>query len=88
MVIPIASTHPAAAHLFINYLSLPKVNALLLQTIGSMPNHTTSRRFLSQGLQELMPVEEYFAKCEYVKPKAYTGTGKDLRAAVWEELKS
>lgn len=88
MVIPIASNHPAAAHLFMNYVLRPRVNALLLQTIGYLPNHTAAGEFLSQDLRDLTPPQEYFDKCEYVKPESYTGIGKDLRFAVWEELKA
>ncbi|MCK4354424.1 MAG: spermidine/putrescine ABC transporter substrate-binding protein [Dehalococcoidia bacterium] len=88
MVIPIGSAHPAAAHLFINYIFRPEVNGLLIETIGYLPNHTTVGEFLSEELQEIQPSEEYLLdKCEYETSKAYAGKGKELRSAIWEELK-
>lgn len=88
MAIPIGSPHPAAAHLFINYILRPEVNALLIETIAYIPNHTTSGQLLSEELQAILPSEEYLAdKCEWETSQAYTGKGKELRTAIWEELK-
>jgi spermidine/putrescine-binding protein len=88
MAIPIGAPHPAAAHLFIDYILRPEVNALLIEAIAYLPNHTTSGQLLSEELQALLPSEEYLSdKCEWETPQAYTGKGLELRSAIWEELK-
>ncbi len=88
MVIPIGSTHPAAVHLFMNYIFRPEVNTLLIETIGYLPNHTTVGEFLSEELREILPSEEYLLnKCEWETSQAYTGKGLELRSTIWEELK-
>ena len=88
MAIPKGAPHPAAAHLFIDYILRPEVNALLIEAIAYLPNHTTSGQLLSEELQALLPSEEYLSdKCEWETPQAYTGKGLELRSAIWEELK-
>ena len=91
LVIPIGSQHPAAAHLWINYLFRPRVHAALMEGICYLPSHTTAEQYLSSEAREWWePVlsEEYQAKCEYDEPKALTGKGLELRSAIWEELKA
>jgi len=87
MIIPIGAKHPAAAHLWVNYLYRPRVNALMIETICYLPNHTAAGEFLSLELREWLPPEEYWEICEYISPKAYTGKGLELRTEIWEELK-
>ena len=88
MVIPVGSRHPAAAHLFINYIFRPEVCALICETVAYTPNHTTAGEFLSTEMQQILPSQEYIdEKCEYISADAYTGRGLELRAAIWEEIK-
>jgi len=90
LVIPKGATHPAAAHLFINYLFRPEVNALLIKTIGYAPNHTVAGKLLPEEMKKwpgVSPSEEFLDRCEFTNPRAYTGKGKKLRMKIWEELK-
>jgi len=87
MVIPRGAPHPAAAHLFINYVFRPEVNALLIEEIGHSPNHIATAEFLSEELRSWHPPQEYLDKLVLINSKAYTGKGKELRSAIWEELK-
>lgn len=90
LVIPKGAPHPATAHLFMNYLLRPEVNALLIETIGYAPNHTVSANLLPEEMKKwpgVFPSKEFSDRCEFIQPKAYTGKGLELRAAIWEELK-
>jgi spermidine/putrescine transport system substrate-binding protein len=90
LIIPKNSPHPAAAHLFMNYLFRPDINALLLEAIAYAPVHTASSELLSEEMLNWPGVtisDEYFKKCEFINHKAFTGKGLELRAAIWEELK-
>jgi len=88
MVIPVGSTHPAATHLFIDYILRPEVNGMLIEAIAYLPNHKTSGQFLSEELRGMLPSQEYLVdKCEWETPQSYTGIGLELRSAIWEELK-
>jgi len=88
IVIPIGASHPAAAHLFLNYLWRPEVYASLVETIFYLPpQHTAVSEFLSEYAKATAPPEEYLAKCEYPSGTAYSGKGLELRTAIWEELK-
>lgn len=90
LVIPKGGKHPAAAHLFMNYILRPDINALLISTIGYAPNHTETAKFLPEEMRNWPGVnvsEEYLKKCEFVSPKAYTGKGLELREKIWEELR-
>jgi len=90
LVIPKGAKHPAAAHLFMDYIFRPEINALLIETIGYAPNHTEAAKYLPEEMKKwpgVIPSEEYLQKCEYISPKAYTGKGLELRMKIWEELK-
>ena len=90
LVIPKHAPHPAAAHLFINYLFRPKVNATLIEGIGYAPNHTVTASLLPEEMREwpgVQPSTEFLGKCEFISPKAFTGRGLELRTKIWEELK-
>jgi len=90
LVIPKGSKHTAAAHLFMNYILRPDINALLIKTIGYAPNHTVSGSLLPEDMQKWPGVrvsKEYLKKCEYISPKSYTGKGLELRTKIWEKLK-
>jgi len=88
MVVPQGGPHPAAGHLFIDYLMRPQVGGLLASTICYRLSNKASDEFTSPDVRELIPSLEYWEeKCEFIEPRAYTGIGKDLRAEIWEELK-
>jgi len=87
MVIPRGAPNPATAHLFINYVFRPEVNALLIEEIGHSPNHIATAQLLSEELQNWHPPEEYLSKLVLINSKAYTGKGLELRSAIWEQLK-
>ena len=90
LVIPKGSTHPAAAHCWINYLYRPQVYAALMEAIKYTPCNTAAVEFLPEEIRELPTVqipEEVSEKCESIQPKAFTGKGLELRSEIWEELK-
>ena len=89
-LIPIGATHPAAAHLWLNYLYRPEVYALLLNTIAYTPIHKAAGPLLSKEMLKWPGVqvsEEYIKKCEFIDPKALSGKGLELRMKIWKELK-
>ena len=89
-LIPIGSTHPATAHLWLNYLFRTEVYALLLNTIAYTPIHKAALPLLSKEMLKWPGVqvsEEYIEKCEFIDPKALSGKGFELRVKIWEELK-
>jgi len=89
-MLPIGGPHPAAAHLFMNYLYRPQVNALLFETIGYTPAHTVTPKLLSEELRNwpgtVIP-EGYLAKCQAFTGNVFTGKALKLRTEIWEELK-
>ena len=90
LVIPIGAKHPAAAHLFIDYMLRPEINALLISNIGYAPNHTETAKHLSDEMRAWPGVdmpEEYLEKCEFEGLASYTGKGLELREKIWEELR-
>lgn len=90
LVIPKGSPHPAAAHLFLNYMLRPKVNATLLTFIGYAPTHTVTPQLMPEKLKEWPGVvieKEFWDRCEFIRPEAYTGKGLELRSKIWENLK-
>ncbi len=85
---PIASPHPAAAHLFLNYLFRPQVMALYIETIWYTPTHTAVLELLPADFQEKVAVPEgYLDKSDLFDPRAVTGRGLELRTEIWEELR-
>jgi len=89
-LIPIGSTHPATAHLWLNYLFRTEVYALLLNTIAYTPIHKAALPLLSKEMLKWPGVqvsEEYIKKCEFIDPKAISGKGLELRMKIWEDLK-
>jgi len=56
--ITIGSPNPAAAHLFLNYLFRPEVNALLIETIWYPPVHTGVLELLPADFREKVAVPE------------------------------
>ena len=90
MTIPKATPHPAAAHLWFNYVFRPDVNLALIKRTGRSASHTAVPAFLPEKARKwpgVEPPEGYLEKCEFVEPRAYTGKGLKLRTAIWEDLK-
>ena len=88
--IPIGAEHPAAAHLFINYLFRTEVNALLVGWIGYPPAHKHVMELMSDEMKAwpgFVLDPEYVKKCDGFSPSMITGKGQELRAKIWEELK-
>jgi len=86
---PIGSSNPAAAHLWINYIFRPEVNALICETLRLSPFHTASVELFSEEVRGKVAVPEgYLAKCDSYEPRRVTGRGLELRTAIWEELRS
>jgi len=87
IIIPKNAPNSAVAHLFMNYVFRPEINAILIEGIGHSPNHTLTAQYLSEELQNWHPPEEYLSKLVLINSKAYTGKGLELRTAIWEEIK-
>ena len=88
--IPIGAKHPAAAHLFINYLFRTDVNALLVGYIGYPPAHKHVMELMSDKMKAwpgFVLTQDYFEKCDGFDPRMITGKGQEIRAQIWEELK-
>ena len=88
--IPSGAKHPAAAHLFLNYLYRTEVNVLLIKTIGYPPAHKHVMEFMSPEMKAwpgfILPAG-YIAKCDMIDERSFTGKGKELRIKIWEDLK-
>ena len=90
LVIPKGAPHPAAAHLFINYVMSPEVNTQLIMGIGYSPNHRASREMVPDSFKKWpgsIPSDAYLEKCEVINEKALTGKGLKIRSKIWEDLK-
>jgi len=85
---PAGSPNPAAAHLFLNYLFRPEINALLIETIFYPPTHTAVLELLPKEFLKVVTVPEgYLDKCDPFDSRGVTGKGLELRTEIWEELK-
>ncbi|MBA7479920.1 hypothetical protein ES707_15361 [subsurface metagenome] len=89
---PIGATHPAAAHLFANYLARPQVNTTLINGIAYSPTSSAVKfEDLSEELRNwsgFTPPEGYLEKCEPWPYEPYSGKALELRIAIWEDLKT
>jgi len=88
--IPKGAKHPAAAHLFLNYLFRTEVNATLVEWIGYPPVHKHVMELMSDDMKNwpgFMPSKEYMLKCDPFNERMITGRGQELRLQIWEELK-
>jgi spermidine/putrescine transport system substrate-binding protein len=88
--IPMGSKHPAAAHLFLNYIFRTDVNALLVGHVGYPPVHKHTMEFLSPEMKAwpgFVISPEYLKKCDGVEERSIVGKGKELRIKIWEEIK-
>ena len=88
--IPIGAKHPAAAHLFINYLFRTEVNALLVGWIGYPPAHKHVMELMTDKMKAwpgFVLTQDYIKKCDGFNSRMITGKGQEIRAKIWEELK-
>ena len=88
--IPKGGKHPAAAHLFLNYLFRTEVNAMLVEYIGYPPVHKHVMELMSDEMKAwpgFVLTKEYLDKCDGFHERMYTGKGKELRVKIWEALK-
>ena len=88
--LPKGGKHPAAAHLFLNYLFRTEANALLTEWIGYPPVHKHVMELMSDEMKAwpgFVLDPEYVKKCDGFNPRFITGKGKELRAKIWEDLK-
>lgn len=88
--IPVGAKHPAAAHLFLNYLYRTEVNALLVGYIGYPPSHKHVMELMTDKMKAwpgFVLKADYLQKCDGFNPRAITGQGLELRTKIWEELK-
>jgi spermidine/putrescine transport system substrate-binding protein len=83
--------HPAAAHLFMNYIFRTDVNARLVEYIGYPPVHKHVMEFMSDKMKAwpgFLIDPEYMKKCDGFDYRADTGPGKGMRDKAWEEIKN
>jgi len=88
--IPAGAKHPAAAHLFLNYLFRPDVNALYCEWIGYPPVHKKVMDMMSPEMKAwpgFIMTKEYLEKCDQPSLRYLTGKGLEMRVKIWEELK-
>jgi len=88
MVILKSAPHPAAAHLWINYMLDPQVQAAISNYVWYAPVIGEARQYLDEYIRNhpaVFPPEEALAKCEFYR--AYTGKAEEIREQIWEELK-
>jgi spermidine/putrescine transport system substrate-binding protein len=88
--IPKGGKHPAAAHLFLNYLFRPEVNVQLVSWIGYPPVHKHTMEFMSDKMKAwpgFIISDEYMKKCDGFDRRFITGKGKAIRDKIWEDLK-
>jgi len=88
--IPKGAKHPAAAHLFLDYIFRPEVNVLLVGWIGYPPVHKHTMEFMTDEMKAwpgFIPSKEYMQKCDGFERRLITGKGKEIRDKIWEDLK-
>lgn len=87
ITIPQGGGHPAAAHLWTNYMYRPDNFAKLIEAIAYHYGHTAIDDLLSTEIEEFLAVPEgYWDLCEIVTPATYTEPGLGMRLAIWEAL--
>jgi len=77
--------------MWINYMFRPDVNTKMIEAFGYTPCHTAVPELLPKELRDWSGViasKELLARSHWLEERAFTGRGKELRAAIWEELKS
>ncbi len=82
--------HPAAAHLWMNYIWRPHVMAKIIETTGYSPVHTGVVDFLSEEMRTwpaTIVTEDYLAKCQWDNPGLWEEEITDLWTEIWMEFK-
>lgn len=80
--------HPAAAHLWINYMHEPEVQAAIVEYVYYASPNEAAQDFIPAEILEnpaVYPSDEALANSEFTIPQ--TGEGLRLREQIWEELK-
>ncbi|NLA27196.1 MAG: spermidine/putrescine ABC transporter substrate-binding protein [Firmicutes bacterium] len=82
--------HPAAAHLWINYIWRPDIMAKIIEAIGYTPVHTGVADLLSVEMRNwptaILP-DDYFEKCQWDSPALWEEELTDLWTEIWMEFK-
>ena len=84
------AAHPAAAHLWINYIWRPDVMAKIIETIGYSPVHAGVSDLLSEEMRHWPSTilsEEYIAKCQWDTPLLWEEEITNLWTEIWMEFK-
>lgn len=84
------SEHPAAAHLWLNYIWRPEVMAKIMESIGYATVHTGVPGLLSEELSSwptTILTEEYLKKCQWDRPELWEEEINMLWTDIWMEFK-
>ncbi len=82
--------HPAAAHLWLNYIWRPGVMANIIEAVGYSPVHTGVADLLSEEMRNwptTILTEEYLNKCQWDRPALWQEEITDLWTEIWLEFK-
>ncbi len=85
--IPSDASHPAAAHLWMNYVLRPKVQAAIAEFTKYPPGVTTAGKYLPDDFRKnpaIFPTKEQLKLMEYRKP--ITGKNKEVRSKIMAEV--
>lgn len=80
--------HPAAAHLWINYMQEPEVQAAIVEYVYYASPSEAAKEYIPAEILEnpaVYPSDEALANSEFMTP--YTGEALNIREQIWEELK-
>jgi len=87
MCIPADAPNPAAAHLWINYMMEPEVQAAIVEYVMFPSAIEGAQDYLDAEYLEnpaIYPDEELFDRLELGMP--FVGEPRDIRESIWEEL--
>jgi spermidine/putrescine transport system substrate-binding protein len=88
MAITKDAPHPAAAHLWINYMHEPEVQAAITEYVYYASPNELAQEFIPAEILEnpaIYPSDEALANSEFTIPQ--TGEALEIREQIWEELK-
>ena len=88
--IPKGAKHPAAAHLWINYIWRPDVMVKIIEAIGYAPIHKSVPDLLSEEVRNWptsILSEEYLNKCQWDMPVLWEEEITNLWTNIWMEFK-
>lgn len=80
--------HPAAAHLWINYMHEPEVQAAIVEYVYYASPNQAAQGFVPTEILDnpaIYPPDEAIANSEFTLP--YTGEALEIREQIWDELK-